>query len=97
MKRECNDAGIRGRYLGFLFMIFDKTVSWYILITFSSVVTGGKQNILLGRKVDNSEENVRASDANSASLKRPGRNQVIDRKEDSKEDIVETLLRRKDS
>lgn len=38
-----------------------------------------------------------ASDASSASLKRPGRNQVSERSEDSTVEIVETLLKRKDS
>jgi hypothetical protein len=39
----------------------------------------------------------RASEASSASLNLPGRNHVTDRKEDSKDEIVETLLMRKDS
>jgi hypothetical protein len=41
--------------------------------------------------------NLRASDASSASLKRPGKNQVIERRDDSNVDIVETLLMRNDS
>ena len=39
----------------------------------------------------------RASEASSASLKRPGRNQVIDLREDSNVDIVDTLFIRKAS
>jgi hypothetical protein len=39
----------------------------------------------------------RASEASSASLNLPGRNQVMDLREDSRVEIVETLLRRKDS
>lgn len=40
---------------------------------------------------------LQASEASSASLNRPGRNQLMDRREDSRDDIVETLLIRKDS
>lgn len=39
----------------------------------------------------------RASDASSASLNLPGKNHVMDLRDDSKEEIVETLLMRKDS
>lgn len=46
-------------------------------------------------RMDN--KNQRASEASSASLNLPGRNQVTDLKEDSNVEIVETLLIRKDS
>jgi len=38
-----------------------------------------------------------ASETSSASLKRPGRSQVSERRVDSREEIVETLWIRKDS
>jgi hypothetical protein len=40
---------------------------------------------------------LRASEASSASLNLPGKNQLIERSEDSRVDIFETLLTRKDS
>lgn len=40
---------------------------------------------------------IRASEASSASLNRPGRIHVIDLREDSRVDMAETLLTRKAS
>jgi hypothetical protein len=95
VKRVCIEVGIRGRYEGFALTTRSSRVSWYMLITLSDVVTkqismsiGGHWRYM---------EDERASDAKSASLKRPGKNQVMERSEDSNVEIVETLLMRNSS
>jgi hypothetical protein len=67
-----------------------------MLTTLRSVVT---DKSCLNIKVIHERKEVygRASEASSASLKRPGRNQVIDLREDSNADIVDTLFIRKAS
>lgn len=64
-------------------------------MTLSDVVTGSIIKIYSGSQQDKIDE--RASEASSASLNLPGKNQVMDLRDDSRVDIVETLLRRKDS
>jgi len=61
-----------------------------MLIVFMRVVTVAP----LGNDRAGRAEHERASDANSASLNLPGRNQVMDLREDSRVEIVETLFMR---
>jgi len=51
----------------------------------------------LGMYVFQQQHDEHASDASSASLNLPGRNQVMDLREDSTEEMVETFLTRKSS
>lgn len=88
--RVCRDDGIKGRYLGLFPTAFASTVSWYMLIVFMRVVTIAP----LGNDRTGGAEHERASDASSASLNLPGRNQVMDLREDSRVEMVETLFMR---
>lgn len=90
VKRVCKEVGIRGRYEGFALTTRSSRVSWYMLITLSDVVT--KTNYMSIGGHWRYKEDERASDAKSASLKRPGKNHVMERSEDSNVEIVETLL-----
>lgn len=51
----------------------------------------------LTQSLDDELNDLQASDASSASLKRPGKNQVMERSEDSRVEMVETLFIRKAS
>lgn len=85
-----------GRNLGSAFTLLASRVSWYKDKRFKIADTaeGIDQPVFV---ITNQCEDAQASEASSASLKRPGRNQVSDRIEDSIVLIVDALWIKNDS
>jgi hypothetical protein len=96
VNRECRLGGSSGLYFGTFPAALWSKVSWYKLRALTDADTTTRK-INKGWNNGEGRRDGQASETSSASLKRPGRSQVSERRVDSREAIVEPLWIRKDS